>query len=174
MSDRAQLLEQLVGDEAFVAHLYICPSGKLSLGIGRNLEANPLTAAEWRALYDAGELAVSISRAGAERLAKSAIGALEVRCAATFKFWRALNDARQNVLINMAFNMGLEGVCGFRDFLACLNTGDYEGAAREMYDSLWARQVGDGPGGKWDRVDRLAQQMRDGKFPATPNVGSAT
>jgi len=56
--------------------------------------------------------------------------------------------------MNMAFNMQGK-LLGFRKFLAAAQRGDWNGAATEMLDSLWARQVG-------DRAKRLASMMRSG------------
>lgn len=57
-------------------------------------------------------------------------------------WWRTtLNSARQSVLLDMSFN--LQGrLLDFHNFLSCLQSEDYVGAAREMMDSTWARQVG--------------------------------
>lgn len=78
-------------------------------------------------------------------------------------WWRSLNDARQDVLANMVFNMGwdnpktpkLEGLSGFTTTLPLIQAGSYGAAADNMLKSLWARQVG-------GRAKRLAQQMRTG------------
>lgn len=70
-------------------------------------------------------------------------------------WWQMLSRQRQRALINMAFNLGIGHLLGFRNTLAALKAGDYEGAAAGMLDSLWARQVG-------DRAVRLAQWVREG------------
>lgn len=72
-------------------------------------------------------------------------------------WWRCLNDARQNVLANMMFNLGAPRLMGFRKFLAYAEAGRYDAAAGEMLDSTWARQVG-------ARALRLADLMRKGEF----------
>jgi len=51
------------------------------------------------------------------------------------------------------FQMGLPSVLKFRDMLACLKKGDYEGAHREALDSKWARQ--DSP----ERAKRVAAKF---------------
>jgi lysozyme len=70
--------------------------------------------------------------------------------------WRSLNEPRQRVVGNMAFNMGVEKLLGFHQMLGALWDGDYERAADEMLDSVWAWQVK-------GRAARLAQTMRTGK-----------
>lgn len=70
-------------------------------------------------------------------------------------WWTSLDDLRQDVLVNMAFNMGVEGLLGFPHMLACAHGGDYAGASEQMLDSKWARQLP-------KRSARLAEQMRTG------------
>jgi lysozyme len=71
-------------------------------------------------------------------------------------WWRQLNDARQDVLVSMAFNMGWPTLSTFRNTLAAIKAGDYERAAVGMLASKWASQVK-------GRASRLAAQMRTGE-----------
>lgn len=57
-------------------------------------------------------------------------------------WWTALDDVRQDALVNMAFNLGVDGLLQFEHFLGALHTGDYTSAAASMMQSLWAKQVG--------------------------------
>lgn len=66
-----------------------------------------------------------------------------------------LDPVRRRVLQNMAFNLGVKGLLGFKNTLAMVQSGDYAGAARGMLNSLWAKQVK-------GRAVRLAEQMRTG------------
>lgn len=68
-----------------------------------------------------------------------------------------LSPARLGVLIGMAFQMGVDGLLGFKNTLAMIKAGDYEGAANGMGNSKWARQT---PA----RAKRMAEQMRSGKW----------
>jgi lysozyme len=76
-------------------------------------------------------------------------------------WWRRLDDARQDVLANMAFNMGVAALEGFAHTLTFIHNGDWARAAEAMLDSAWARQVG-------ARARRLAEQMRTGARPPSP------
>ncbi len=58
-----------------------------------------------------------------------------------FRTWRNHNDARQNVLIEMMFNMGARRLGGFKLMWAALERQDYVEAARQMLDSQWSKQV---------------------------------
>lgn len=67
----------------------------------------------------------------------------------------SLDPVRRRVLWNMAFNLGINGLLGFKNTLAMIQRGEYAKAAQGMLNSKWARQVG-------QRAQRLAKQMRDG------------
>lgn len=66
-----------------------------------------------------------------------------------------LDDARRGVLINMTFQMGLDGLLAFKNTLKMIELGDYEGASAGMLNSLWAKQTP-------ERAKRLAKQMQSG------------
>lgn len=71
---------------------------------------------------------------------------------AALPFFAELSSARQGVLINMAFNMGVAGLLKFKQMLAAVEAQHWGIAAKEMLDSNWARQVP-------KRAVRLASQM---------------
>lgn len=68
-----------------------------------------------------------------------------------------LNEPRQAVLIGMAFQMGLDGLLGFKNTLAMIKAGDYEGGGKGMLNSLWAKQT---PA----RAKRMSEQMITGEW----------
>lgn len=111
--------------------------GHPTVGIGRALDVNPLTDAEIDLLFDNGVVKV------------------ERELDANLPWWRQLTDARQRVLVNMCFNLGIGGLLKFQNALGAMRFHDYETAAKEMADSLWYTQVG-------DRAKRLCKMMREG------------
>ena len=46
------------------------------------------------------------------------------------------------IVTDMAYNMGKDRLAGFKKLRARIQEGDWQGAAREMQNSKWARQVG--------------------------------
>ena len=68
-------------------------------------------------------------------------------------WWRTLIYERQRVLANMAFNLGIDGLLGFRHTLLAMEQGRYDEAVIGMMGSKWAGQVG-------DRAVRLAKMMK--------------
>lgn len=115
-----------------------CPpetQGTLTGGVGINLDAG-LTAEEWIYLRDS-----RIRRARNE--------------AATFIWFTALSPVRQDVILDMLYNLGLTRFCGFRKMIKALEQKDFERAYSEMLNSDWAGQVK-------SRAVTLADMMRTG------------
>jgi lysozyme len=137
--NKQKLMAQLREHEGLRLKPYYCTAGKLTIGIGRNLEAVGLR--EDEAIYmlnnDINETYSKLRYAWSKII--------------------LLDDARQNVMINMAFNIGVAGLMKFSKMLNALALEDYEQAAKEMLDSKWAEQVG-------ERAVKLAMQMRTGQF----------
>ncbi len=111
--------------------------GKLTIGIGRNLDD------------------VGISAEESAFLLANDIAKVEKQLDERLPWWRTLSINRQRVLINMAFNMGIFGLLGFKNTLAFVQAGDYARAADNMLISKWAKQVK-------GRAVRLAELMRNG------------
>lgn len=153
-----QLSADLERDEGFDPEPYKDSLGIWSLGIGRNLEANPLTGAEWKQLLDAGELILTLSHQGALRLLSSGVQDAQIQCAMTFKWWGTLDEVRRDVIANLCFNLGLTRLMAFRKMLQAMSLHDYDTAAAELEDSRWFTQVG-------KRGPRLVAQLRTGVRP---------
>lgn len=118
------LLDRLKKHEGFRSKPYRCPAGKLTIGYGRNIEDNGITEAEASFL-----LVEDVKKCRAE-------------CQKSFAWFGDMDRDRQDVIVELDFNMGLKRLLGFKKMLAACARKDYEAAAREMLDSLWARQVG--------------------------------
>jgi lysozyme len=137
VSFRDTLRAQLVQDEGLRLKVYRCPAGKLTIGVGRNLEDRGISKDE--ALY----------------LLENDIEQAEKDARTLFPSFDGLSDARKSVLCNMALNLGLNRLAGFKKLRAAVAAGDYDSAAAEMLSSAWSLQVG-------RRATRLAKQMKEG------------
>jgi lysozyme len=133
-----RLEQQIERDEGMRLKPYRDSVGKLTIGVGRNLDDRGISEGEAYAM-----LVNDIA------LAESEVSGLA--------FYDKLNNPRKAVVINMVFNLGIVRFLGFRNMIAALNAGDYEKAAAEMLDSKWAQQVG-------ARAVRLAEQMKFGEW----------
>lgn len=72
---------------------------------------------------------------------------------------RQCNDARRDILVSMAYQMGVDGLAGFKNTLAMIADGRFDDAAKGMLNSLWARQTP-------NRAKRHAEVMRAGTYDA--------
>lgn len=123
-TDRDALRQQLIRHEGIRLTPYRCTAGKLTIGAGRNLEDRGITEAE--ALY----------------LLDNDIDACVRALVARFTWFPDLDAIRQRVMVDLAFNLGMGGLLGFRKFLAAMGRGDYLTAKKELESSAWYGQVG--------------------------------
>jgi len=72
---------------------------------------------------------------------------------ATYNWFKAQNQCRQGVLIEAAFNLGLNGLLGFKQALNALTANNYEDAAKCFQDSAWSKQIA--PNRMQDMMSRL-------------------
>lgn len=135
--NRELLTYELSRDEKVRTKPYKDSVGKLTIGVGRNLDDKGLSKAEINILLN------------------NDINDCESDLDREIPWWRQLSDNRQRVLLNMCFNLGIPRLKGFKNMLRDVQNGLYDQAAVEMTDSLWARQVG-------GRAVRLAKLMKNG------------
>lgn len=134
----SKLLEQLKSDEGLRLKPYKCTEGYDTIGYGRNLETNGISEneAETMLMNDICRVMESLNNQG------------------------LLIDhtkPRQDVLINMAFQLGVSGLLKFKKMIRALDDRNYSEAAKQMLDSRWATQTP-------NRANRLAKQMRSGDY----------
>jgi lysozyme len=78
-------------------------------------------------------------------------------CDEAFPWFDKLNDARQAVLIGMAFQMGITGLLKFKNTLAAIRDEHFALANTLMLQSLWAKQTP-------QRAQRMARQIETGAW----------
>lgn len=133
--------DELIKHEGMKLRLYKCPTGKWTIGVGRNLEDNGIS--EEEAIY---LMRNDISRCRRE---------LE-----NLDWFNNLDKIRQDVLIELCFNMGLTRLLGFKKMIKALKEHNYDLAAKELFDSNWRMQVGG------VRATTMIYRMRNGKYMA--------
>jgi len=157
-----QLEQQLIAHEGLKLKPYRCTAGKLTIGVGRNLDDVGLTDLELRIIRKrnpAWQIGDAITRDEAMLLLRNDIVRARGGARTVVSHFDGLSTARQRVLIDMVFNLGLRRFVKFKGLLGALVVGDYARAAEEMLDSKWARQVG-------KRATTLAAMMStDGRMP---------
>lgn len=135
--DKKLLAQELERDERRVKTVYLDSRGIATVGIGRNLKDRGLSDDE------------------IDYLLANDIKLVESELDRNLPWWRNLSEARQRVLANMCFNLGISRLMGFKKMLAAVAYGDFDEAVVQMKDSAWATQVG-------QRAVRLAAMMKEG------------
>jgi len=134
-----RIKEQLVRHEGLRLKPYRCTAGKLTIGIGRNLEDRGISQKEAYAMLER----------DIQDCEQWLIDEIP-------EIYNKLDEVRQSVLLNMCFNLGIKGLLEFKNTLAFIDAGDWERAANGMLASKWAKQVG-------RRAIELSELMRKGK-----------
>jgi lysozyme len=141
------IVDQLLRDEGLRLKPYQDTVGKLTIGVGRNLD-------------DKG-----ISKEEAMYLLGGDISEVEVHLDKQLPWTKNLDRVRYYVLVNLAFNMGISGLLQFKRTLAAIKDQRWEDAATYLLESKYADQTD----GKLDGIDgaralRLAEQLRTGEW----------
>ena len=138
-----QLTAQLRRDEGTRATAYKDSIGWLTIGVGR--------------LIDSRKPGAGLRPDEIDYLLKNDIADRVAALQRALPWFAKMDQARQGVLINMAFQMGTAGLLAFRSTLAHVAAGRYNEAATQMLHSKWAEQT---PA----RARRLAEQMKTGEW----------
>tara|TARA_R110002020_G_scaffold260588_1_gene474938 strand:- start:864 stop:1292 length:429 start_codon:yes stop_codon:yes gene_type:complete len=136
--DIDRLIAQLKVHEGVRDKVYLDTEGIETIGVGRNLKDKGLSEDE------------------IDYLLQNDISEFKSGVQDTWSWWDNLDDVRQRVVVDMAFNMGLGGLSKFKNTLGHIEAGEYEEAASEMLNSRWAEQVG-------RRAKTLSEMMRTGE-----------
>lgn len=141
MTNDELTIAELRRDEGVVRHAYKDSLGYLTIGVGRLIDKRK-----------GGKLSDDEINYLLMNDIKECVADLDKH----LPWWRSLSDVRRRVLVNMRFNLGMQGLLGFRNTLRFIEAGDYKRAAENMLKSLWAKQVK-------GRAVRLAYMMEHDK-----------
>lgn len=139
------LEKQLIRDEGMSLEVYLDHLGKPTVGVGHLVLPQ-----------DKLKVGDKISHSRALQLFRKDIKTSQ-RDAAIFvgaDTFKGMSKDMQNVVTNMAFNLGATRLGKFNKFKAALQKGDYKEAAKEMKDSKWYKQVP-------NRAERLISVVMD-------------
>jgi lysozyme len=138
MTERERRRQQAIRHEGLRLRLYRCTAGKLSIGVGRNIE-------------DRG-----ISEATALQMLDEDLDIIERELADALPWFSMLDVVRQRALVDLGF-MGVPKVLRFPKMLAAIERGAWDEAAAECLDSKWARDVGP------TRATTVARMLQTGR-----------
>jgi lysozyme len=136
------LLAHLEWAEGRRAKPYRDTVGKLTIGVGRNLDDVGLRDDEIDYLLGR-DISDVLSTCGA------------------LPYWARLDPVRQLVVADLVFNLGITGWRKFVRANDAITRGDYAAAANELVSSKWYAQVG-------RRGKKLADAMRTGTWTRSP------
>lgn len=131
-----EVVEEIKVDEGFVGNEYKDHLGFPTIGYGTKL---PLTEEE------------------AELLLRHRLHKMVIELQRNKPFVDDLPFDARIILLNMAYQLGVPRLLGFKRMWSALEDGDFEEAAIEMRDSLWNRQTP-------NRSNKLAYIMQQTKY----------
>ena len=137
---KAELVKQLRRDEGSVPHAYKDHLGYLTIGVGRLIDQRK---------------GGGLSEDEIEYLLNNDINKRDAELRKRLPWVNELDQARYGVLVAMSFQMGVDGLLGFKNTLELIRTKQWSQAAAGMMNSLWAKQTP-------TRAARLAKQMQTG------------
>lgn len=130
--------------EGVRTHAYKCSAGYITVGAGRNLD--PVGG-------------IGLSEAEIDLLLANDIARVDQELRDRFGWYSKLDSVRRDAMIDIAFNLGLTKLLGFKNALAAMESGDYFFASIEFNASRWAEQVG-------DRAEELCDMIETGEYRA--------
>ena len=139
----ADITRQLKSDEGFRRTVYQDSLGYWTIGVGR--------------LVDPSRPDSGLRDSEIEFMLRNDIEDRITALGKVLPWFLDLDEVRQGVLVNMAFQLGVKRLIGFSTTLQMVAQGRYEDAAQQMLKSKWAAQTP-------ERAKRLAQQMKTGKW----------
>ncbi len=122
--------ERTIRFEGFRALPYKDSLGFWTIGIGEKITED-----------QAQELAHGVSYEWAYERMENKIQGFRNEILSLLPWVRLLSSIRQDVLVEMAYQLGIHGLMGFHSMLNCVKNGDFEGAAHDMLESLWHQQT---------------------------------
>jgi lysozyme len=123
----------LMFEEGFRADAYYCSEKYPTIGIGWKIGNKNQSLDDFKVMLISKEAALAQCDSEANDLA------INLHC--VIGCWQDLSEARQAVLISMAYQMGLSGLMKFKKMIAAIDAGDFVEAAAQGMDSNWSSQT---------------------------------
>jgi lysozyme len=136
-----KLIEMLKLHEGVRSKVYMCSAGYETIGVGRNIA----------------ESGLGLSDDEIEYLLNNDIKRVREELEDNYFWFAALNEARQDAMIDISFNLGLTRLRGFVKALEAMSREQFDIAADEFMDSRWSQQVG-------NRAVEVTEMIRTGDY----------
>jgi lysozyme len=140
--DALKVRKMFVRDEGLKLKPYTCSAGRLTVGVGHNIQDN------------------GISEAVAYQMLAEDVQSAEKACISIFGkgLWDKWSENRRLGWVNFAFNVGFKTMLSFRNTLRCGLREDWAGVEAGIRKSAYAKQVG-------SRADRVIAMICKEEFP---------
>ena len=136
-----ELIDMLKRHEGVRSHVYLCSAGYETLGVGRNIS----------------ESGLGLTEDEIDFLLINDITRVKQELTDAYFWFPALNEARQDAMIDICFNLGLTRLRGFVNALEAMSREQFDIAADEFMDSRWSQQVG-------NRAVEVTEMIRTGEY----------
>tara|TARA_R100000808_G_C2155161_1_gene166967 strand:+ start:1593 stop:2012 length:420 start_codon:yes stop_codon:yes gene_type:complete len=136
-----ELIEMLRRHEGVRDKVYLCSAGYETIGVGRNISEDGL----------------GLSKDEIDFLLNNDIKRVREELTEEYYWFAGLNEARQDAMIDLSFNLGQTRLRGFVKALEAMSREEFENAADEFMDSRWSEQVG-------DRAVEVTEIIRTGEY----------
>ena len=123
----SELTEMLRKHEGVRDKVYLCSAGYETIGVGRNISEDGL----------------GLSDDEIDYLLSNDIKRVREELTEEYYWFAGLDEARQDAMIDISFNLGQTRLRGFVKSLEAMAREDFDTAADEFMDSKWSEQVGD-------------------------------
>lgn len=120
-------------EEGFKSIPYYCSEGYPTVGIGWRIGNKHQSLSDFKH--------IKLCQAAAHAQCEFQVAGLTSMLSDKFAFFKDLSEPRQCVLISMAYQLGVTGLCGFKKMLSAIAKGDFVTAAHEGLDSRWSLQT---------------------------------
>ncbi len=141
MSDE-KLESLLIEHEGIKKYAYLDSKGYLTIGIGFCIDE---------------KLKCGLSIDECMMILRSRIRALKKELS-RYDWYNKQDDVRKEVVIELAYNMGIPKLLDFKKFIAAMDDRQVVLAAKELVNSLWYEQVGK------SRSNSILTRLRSGRY----------
>lgn len=142
--NKTALANDLVHDEGFEASCYLDSLGFQTIGIGRLIDKRK---------------GGGISLEEAMYLLGNDIDEKHAEIVRKWPTFNGLSEVRKRAVMNMCFQLGVEGFLKFKKAIKAMEIGNYNRAALEFFDSKWAKQTP-------SRARRICDMINTNKEPS--------
>lgn len=136
------LIDMLKRHEGVETHAYECTEGKVTIGVGRNIDQKG---------------GLGLSEDEIDYLLSNDILRCIKELSKEYVWFGDLDEVRQEAIIDTFFCLGATRFRGFKMMIAAMERADYKEAAAQLLDSRFAKQTG-------RRATELANMIETGKY----------